>query len=62
MKRIAMRSYHALRDVPFFDQKKVVAILDALPSMSDGDRAGWDPLIMTILSTCVMRDRFKLAA
>jgi asparagine synthase (glutamine-hydrolysing) len=49
-----------LGSLPFYDQKKVVALLDQLPAMSDADRIGWDPLLMSILSACVIQERFGL--
>jgi asparagine synthase (glutamine-hydrolysing) len=51
----------ALRALRFVDQKKVIALLDELPSMTAADRAGWDPMLMTILSACVLQERFRLA-
>jgi len=51
-----------LDSVPFYDQKKVVALLDELPALSDAERVGWDPVLMSILSACVLQERFKLAA
>jgi hypothetical protein len=28
--------------------------------MSDSDRMGWDPVLMSVLSACVIRERFGL--
>jgi asparagine synthase (glutamine-hydrolysing) len=50
----------ALASMPFYNQKKVVALLDELPAMSNADRVGWDPVLMSILSACVLQQRFKL--
>jgi asparagine synthase (glutamine-hydrolysing) len=50
----------ALRSLPFYDNKKVIALLDQLPAMSDSDRVGWDPVLMSVLSACVIQDRFGL--
>jgi asparagine synthase (glutamine-hydrolysing) len=50
-----------LASLPFYDQKKVVALLDQLPAMSDSDRVGWDPPLMSVLSACVIQERFGLA-
>ena len=50
----------ALRSLPFYDQKKVVALLDRLPGMSDQDRTVWDQVLMPVLSACVLQERFKL--
>jgi asparagine synthase (glutamine-hydrolysing) len=49
-----------LASIPFYNQKKVVALLDELPAMSNPDRVGWDPVLMSILSACVLQQRFKL--
>jgi asparagine synthase (glutamine-hydrolysing) len=51
-----------LASLPFYDQKKVIALLDQLPAMSDSDRVGWDPVLMSVLSACVIQDRFGLHA
>jgi asparagine synthase (glutamine-hydrolysing) len=51
-----------LGSLPFYDQRKVVAILDQLPEMSDSDRIGWDPVLTSILSACVIQDRFGLCS
>ncbi len=45
---------------PFFDQSKLIALLDRLPSMNEADRAATDPVLMTALSAAAMQDRFKL--
>ena len=49
-----------LESLPFYDQKKVIAVLDQLPEMSDSDRMGWDPVLTSILSACVIQERFGL--
>jgi len=46
--------------LPFFEQKKVVALLDDLPAMSASDRIGLDPILMSMLSACVIQERFAL--
>jgi asparagine synthase (glutamine-hydrolysing) len=51
-----------LASLPFYDQKKVVALLDQLPGMSDSDRMGWDPVLMSVLSACVVQERFGLGS
>jgi asparagine synthase (glutamine-hydrolysing) len=51
-----------LTSLPFYDQKKVVALLDQLPAMSDSDRVGWDPGLMSVLSACVIQERFGLGS
>ncbi|HXU75690.1 MAG TPA: asparagine synthase C-terminal domain-containing protein, partial [Methylomirabilota bacterium] len=52
----------ALASIPFYDQKKVVALLDRLPAMPESDRAGWDPVLMSVLSACVIQERFGMAS
>ena len=49
-----------LRSLRFYDQKRVVALLDTLPTMSDGVQVVWDQVLMSILSACVLHERFKL--
>jgi asparagine synthase (glutamine-hydrolysing) len=51
-----------LRSMPFFDQRKVVALLDRLPTMDDGARTAIDGTLMVILSACMLHHRFALAA
>jgi asparagine synthase (glutamine-hydrolysing) len=45
------------RSLPFYDQKKVIALLDELPAMTDAERIGWDPVLMSVLSACVIQQR-----
>jgi len=49
-----------LASLPFYDRKKVTALLDRLPAMSQADRVGWDPVLMSLLSACVIQERFRL--
>jgi asparagine synthase (glutamine-hydrolysing) len=49
-----------LRSIPFFDQKKVIALLDSLPSMDEGGRVANDQVLMTVVSACVLQERFGL--
>jgi asparagine synthase (glutamine-hydrolysing) len=49
-----------LRSLPFYDQKSVVALLDTLPTLSEGDRVFWDQVLMSAQSACVLKERFKL--
>jgi hypothetical protein len=51
-----------LGSLPFYDQKKIVALLDQLPVMSDSDRMVWDPALMSVLSACVVQKRFGLGS
>jgi asparagine synthase (glutamine-hydrolysing) len=51
-----------LASIPFFDQRKVVSILDSLPSMDESSRVANDQVLMIVLSACVLHDRFRLSA
>jgi len=51
-----------LGSIPFFDQKKVVDLLDSLDRMDEGSRVANDQVLMTVVSACVLHKRFKLAA
>ena len=52
----------ALRQVPFFDQAKVVRLLDALPALQPGEQVAIDQILMMLLSGCILGERFALAA
>jgi len=51
-----------LGSIPFFDQQKVIALLDGLHGMEEGSRIANDQVLMTLVSACVLQDRFRLAA
>jgi asparagine synthase (glutamine-hydrolysing) len=51
-----------LKHVPFFDQPKVVQLLDRLPSLEPGDQVSIDQVLMLLLSASVLGERFGLAA
>jgi asparagine synthase (glutamine-hydrolysing) len=48
--------------IPFFDQKKVIKLLDALPSADEGARVAWDQPLMMLTSAAVLHDRYGLSA
>jgi asparagine synthase (glutamine-hydrolysing) len=50
----------AMKSLPFFDQRKVMALLDSLPTMDDGARTAIDPALMIMLSACVLQERYRL--
>jgi asparagine synthase (glutamine-hydrolysing) len=52
----------ALRAMPFFDQAKVVALLDRLPTMDEGARVANDQVLMQLLSMCVLQERYAPSA
>ena len=47
--------------IPFYDQKKVTALLDSLPGMAPAECAAWDAPLMSILSACILQQRFGLS-
>lgn len=50
----------AFADVAFYDQQKVIRLLDRLPEMTVAERIAWDPVLMIVLSTCKLQERFGL--
>ncbi|MGH6937829.1 asparagine synthase (glutamine-hydrolyzing) [Hypericibacter sp.] len=50
-----------LASIPYFDRRKVLALLDRVDDMDDGQRAVIDQVLMLLMSTCVLQERFKLA-
>jgi asparagine synthase (glutamine-hydrolysing) len=51
-----------LASIPFFDPKKVVALLDRVATMDDGGRVANDQTLMFLASACVLHARFGLGA
>jgi asparagine synthase (glutamine-hydrolysing) len=51
-----------LASIPFFDQRKVVGLLDSLHSMDEGARVANDQVLMLLTSACVLQKGFGLAA
>jgi asparagine synthase (glutamine-hydrolysing) len=51
----------SLKALPFYDQRKVIDLLDQLPAMTEGERVALDPMLMTVLSACILRERFGLS-
>ena len=48
--------------IPFFNQKKVVDLLDRVDAMDEGTRLAIDQVLMLLVSTCVLHEQFDLAA
>jgi asparagine synthase (glutamine-hydrolysing) len=46
--------------IGIYDSKKVVALLDSLPGMDDASRTRFDPVLMYLLSYCLLHERFSL--
>lgn len=51
-----------MKSLPFFDQKRVVALLDELPGMDAGAKTANDQILMLLVSMCVLQERYGLAA
>ena len=49
-----------LASIPFFDQKKIVALLDSLNTLDEGARVAVDQVLMILVSACVLQERFGL--
>jgi len=49
-----------LRTIPFFDQKKVIGLLDSLNTMDESSRVANDQVLMILVSACVLQDGFNL--
>lgn len=51
----------AMASVPFFDQQRLIALLDRLPHMEKKEALLWEPVLMVVLSACVIQEQFKLS-
>jgi len=51
----------ALASIPFFDQRKVVNLLDNLCSKDEGSCISNDHVLLILLSACVLQDRLRLS-
>jgi asparagine synthase (glutamine-hydrolysing) len=51
-----------LASIPFFDQKKIVALLDNLNTMDENARVAYDQVLMILVSACVLHQGFNLTA
>jgi asparagine synthase (glutamine-hydrolysing) len=52
----------ALASIPFFDQPRVIDLLDSLHGMDEARGVANDQVLMILLSACVLQDRFGLSA
>lgn len=51
-----------LASIPYFNQRKVVGLLDRLETMDEGSRVANDQVLMLLVSACVLQERFHLAS
>ncbi|MGC2614396.1 MAG: asparagine synthase (glutamine-hydrolyzing) [Terracidiphilus sp.] len=49
-----------MASIPYFDQKKIVAMLDGLSRMDAGARTAYDQILMPLVSMCVIREGFGM--
>ena len=49
-----------MASIPYFDQKKIVGILDSLGTMDAGARSTYDQILMPLLSMCVIHEGFGM--
>ena len=56
-RRLAHRGPDAQR-TSFYDQTKVVGLLDELPALGDDTRTALDPVLMILLSACCLHERY----
>jgi asparagine synthase (glutamine-hydrolysing) len=49
-----------MASIPYFNQKKIVCLLDRLHTMDTGARTASDQILMPLLSMCVLHERFAL--
>jgi asparagine synthase (glutamine-hydrolysing) len=50
----------SLAAVGIYDQQKVIRLLDTLPKMDAAARTQIDPTLMTVLSVCILQERFHM--
>jgi asparagine synthase (glutamine-hydrolysing) len=51
-----------LAAIPFFDQKKIVGLLDGIGTMDESGRVAYDQVLMLLVSACVLHQGLNLAA
>ncbi len=49
-----------MASIPYFDQKKIVAMLDRLGEMDAGARTAYDQILMPLVSMCVIHQGFGM--
>jgi asparagine synthase (glutamine-hydrolysing) len=50
-----------MASIPYFNQEKVVAMLDGLDRMNAGERTSFDQILMPLVSMCVIHEGFGMA-
>lgn len=49
-----------MASVPFYNQAAVIQLLEQIPEMNENQRLGIDPILMKMVSACIMQKRFGL--
>ena len=49
-----------MASVPFYNQAAVIQLLEQIPDMNESKRAAIDPVLMKMLSACILQERFGL--
>ena len=49
-----------MASIPYFEQKKIVGMLDRLDSMDAGERTAHDQILMPLVSMCVIHEGFGM--
>ncbi len=49
-----------MASIPYFNQKKIVAMLDGLDRMNAGERTSFDQILMPLVSMCVIHEGFGM--
>lgn len=52
----------AVEDQPFFDPCRVRGLMDQVAAMDPADRAAFEGVVLLIVSTCILQQRFGLAS
>jgi asparagine synthase (glutamine-hydrolysing) len=51
-----------LAAMPFFNQKKVIDLLDRVQEMDEGSRVANDQILMLLVSACILQQRFQMSS
>jgi asparagine synthase (glutamine-hydrolysing) len=52
----------SVEDQPFFDPCRVRGLMDQVAAMEPADQAVFENIVLLIVSTCILQQRFGLAA
>jgi asparagine synthase (glutamine-hydrolysing) len=51
-----------LNDQPFFEPARVRSMMDCIATLDHAERAPYGAMVMTIVSACILQQRFGLSA